>query len=52
MSDLENHEEITEQIENFGKDEVELKLGSTFSNTKNLSIDLSYRRLVCKRFHV
>ncbi|CAG8751191.1 18585_t:CDS:2, partial [Racocetra fulgida] len=46
MSDLENHEEITEQIENFGKDEVELKLGSTFSNTKDLSIDLSFRRLV------
>ncbi|CAG8502272.1 14675_t:CDS:2 [Cetraspora pellucida] len=45
MSDLESHEEITEQIENFGK-EVELKLGSTFSNTKDLSIDLSYRRLV------
>ncbi|CAG8549413.1 28525_t:CDS:2, partial [Dentiscutata erythropus] len=46
MSDLESHEEVSEQIENFSKDEVELKLGNTFSNTKDLSLDLSYRRLV------
>ncbi|CAG8799599.1 25163_t:CDS:2 [Gigaspora margarita] len=46
MSDLESHDEVTEQIEKFGKDEVELKLGNTFSNTKDLSLDLSYRRLV------